>query len=101
MLRAGCEVVRRVASRGATAARVQGSAATKSALAAPVARSGVVPRADVAIDNCCSTRGFAGASAASSGHGHGHGGSGDTTETIDVTFHEKDGSVTTVKVRYL
>jgi hypothetical protein len=44
------------------------------------------------------TRGFAGASAASMGHGHGHGTSSDA-ETIAVTFHEKDGSVTTVRVR--
>tara|TARA_B110000977_G_scaffold192497_1_gene266076 strand:+ start:3033 stop:3338 length:306 start_codon:yes stop_codon:yes gene_type:complete len=93
MLRCGARsVVRLLASNGTAAAHLPAS--TASSLAVSVARAGV-QRTEVMHEG---TRGFAGASAASMGHGHGHGTSSDA-ETIAVTFHEKDGSVTTVRVR--
>lgn len=97
MLRAGArEAVRHMARCGVTT--LGAAAPTVSAgAAASASRAEAGPRRGCAavLERA---RGFAAGSAPSMGHGHGHGAPSDA-ETIAVTFHEKDGSETTVRVR--
>jgi ferredoxin len=97
MLRAGArEAVRQMARCGVTT--LGAAAPTVSAgAAASASRAEAGPRRGCAavLERA---RGFAAGSAPSMGHGHGHGAPSDA-ETIAVTFHEKDGSETTVRVR--
>jgi hypothetical protein len=97
MLRAGArEAVRQMARCGVTT--LGAAAPTVSAgTAASASRAEAGPRrgCSAVLERA---RGFAAGSAPSMGHGHGHGAPSDA-ETIAVTFHEKDGSETTVRVR--
>lgn len=97
MLRAGArEAVRQMARCGVTTLGAAAPAVVAGA-GASASRAEAGPRRGCAavLERA---RGFAAGSAPSMGHGHGHGAPSDA-ETIAVTFHEKDGSETTVRVR--
>ena len=96
MLRAGArEAVRQMARCGVTTLGAAAPAVVAGA-GASASRAEAGPRRGCAavLERA---RGFA-AGSAPSWHGHGHGAPSDA-ETIAVTFHEKDGSETTVRVR--